>query len=64
MKTKSPKLMSSKELLVNAWTAGSRPSRQWLRKHTGDTIPAVRIGRRWFYSMPQVMAALGVREGK
>jgi hypothetical protein len=55
------KLLSPKKLLAVAWDAESRPTRQWLAKHTPKTIPGVRIGRRWFYSLPQVMAALGFR---
>jgi len=57
-----PQLMGPKELLLRAWSAGSRPSRQWLARHTPSIIPGHKIGQRWFYSLPEVMAALGLTE--
>jgi hypothetical protein len=43
------------------WDAQSRPSMGWLRQHTGKDIPAVRIGRLYFYDPPKVRAALSAR---
>lgn len=57
----SPQLMGPKELLLRAWSPGSRPSRQWLARHTPGLIPGVKVGGRWFYNMSQVLDVLGLR---
>ena len=53
------KLVDAKQLL-SLWDERSRPSMQWIRMHTGKAIPAVRIGRLYFYDPAKVRAALGV----
>jgi hypothetical protein len=58
--TEIPKLVTAKELLRLAWSDEARPSLQWLRQHTGKDIPAVRIGRLYFYDLNKVRSALGI----
>jgi hypothetical protein len=59
MKTQT-KLVDAKQLLA-LWDERSRPSLQWIRKHTADkAIPSVKIGRLYFYDPAKVRAALGV----
>jgi hypothetical protein len=52
------KLVNGKELLEKSFAPKSRPSLQWLRQHTGKDIPAVKIGRLWFYDLKKVKAAM------
>ena len=51
-------MVTAKKLLETLWDEDSRPSIQWLRQHTGVDIPAVRIGRLYFYHPNKVRAAL------
>ena len=52
------KLVDGKKLLELLWDEESRPSIQWLRQHTGVDIPAVRVGRLYFYHPNKVRTAL------
>jgi hypothetical protein len=52
-------LVDAKHLL-ELWDEASRPSMQWIRKHTGRDIPAIKIGRLYFYSPDKVRAVLGL----
>ena len=53
-------LVRAEELRQVVWREGSRPSLQWVRQHTGEEIPAVKIGRLYFYNPRKVREALGV----
>jgi hypothetical protein len=55
------RLVTALELLSLAWSPKARPSIQWLRQHTGKEIPAVKIGRLYFYSPSQVREALNIK---
>ena len=52
------RLVNARELLEMLFNPESRPSIQWLRQHTGKDIPAVKIGRLYFYSLEKVKNAL------
>jgi hypothetical protein len=52
------KMVTAKKLLELLWDEESRPSIQWLRQHTGVDIPAVRVGRLYFYHPNKVRTAL------
>jgi len=59
--TERKRLVSAKELLEILWSPESCPSMQWLRQHTGTDIPAVKVGRLYFYDPEKVRAALEAR---
>lgn len=58
--TKRKGLVNGKTLLERLWDASSRPSIYWLREHTGKDVPAVKIGRLYWYDEDKVRAAIGV----
>lgn len=60
MPVEDERLVTAEELLQLAWTPKARPSIQWLRMHTGHSIPVVRVGRLCFYSPSAVRKALNL----
>ncbi len=62
MDTIEVKLVGAEKLLEMLWDESARPSLRWLRDRQKDkTIPSVKLGRRVWFSPPQVRHALETR---